>query len=94
MEAIFPVPKKAVIIKKTWRKHPVKEFQTKQLSFSFLRHLTGYGSFSVLLHGYKEIRSSDVVQLQLSNLCDVDVCREIKSGELKEKQTKAFKMKK
>lgn len=35
------------------------------------------------LCGYKKVRSPDVVQLQLSDLGDVDVCREINSEELK-----------
>lgn len=36
-----------------------------------------------LLCGYKKVRSPDVVQLQLSDLRDVDACREINSEELK-----------
>ncbi len=41
-----------------------------------------------LSQGYEKIRSSNVVQLQLSYLGDVNVCREINVGELKEKTHK------
>lgn len=45
-------------------------------------------SLLLILSGrYEKIRSSDVIQLELSDLGDVDVCREIDSGELKEKHT-------
>lgn len=36
-----------------------------------------------LFCGYKKVRSPDVVQLQLSDLGDVNACREINSEELK-----------
>lgn len=45
--------------------------------------LGGAKKFSFLTQGYKKVRSPDVVQLQLSDHGDVDVCGEIKSEELK-----------
>lgn len=76
---MFPVPKKAVIIKNTWRRvktdasdniHKVGERQEFTLGVSFVTP------------GYKKIGSPDVVQLQLSDLGDVDVGREINGEEL------------
>lgn len=87
---MFPVPKKAVIIKNTWRKSGVKN-DTENIA-----HIVASGKkiyfgvwgggakkFSFLTQGYKKVRSPDVVQLQLSDHGDVDVCGEIKSEELK-----------
>lgn len=90
IDAMFPVPKKAVIIKNTWRKSGVKN-DTENIA-----HIVASGKkiyfgvegggpkkFSFLAQGYKKVRSPDVVQLQLSDHGDVDVCGEIKSEELK-----------
>lgn len=46
-----------------------------------------FGSEESSADGYEKIRPPDVVQLQLPDLGDVDVCREINSGELEEIKT-------
>lgn len=79
---MFPVPKKAVIIKNTWRKSGVKN-DTENIAHIVASGKQGRKKFSFLTQGYKKVRSPDVVQLQLSDHGDVDVCGEIKSEELK-----------
>lgn len=62
---------------------PVKERHIKGEKLRKRKRFFFFSAIVSLSCGYKKIWSPNVIQLQLTDLGDVNVCREIDSGELK-----------